>query len=681
MSTAWRTGALLERWADWLAPLLIVMVALPMRLANIGSYSGKGDEGIRAEQLLLMAAGFRPVKEVFASQGPLSLDIFYPFYMLLGKTLAGARLAVVLYSLLSILAVYATARLVGGRLGGWLAAAMLIASPTFLKNSRLALVEIPAILPAIVALGAALAYQRQADRRWLIVSALALALALAIKPMVIAVVPAVGLALLLGRRQEGVRGLLVDLALYAAVAGALLAVIVVWVGPSELYDQLVRYRVGSRAAEGWSLADNWDMLWSELQWDQPAFFGLAALGGLALVIWRPRAGWPLVLWAVLSFGLLLVYSPLGIKHAALQLPPTALLAGAGLGVLWQRLTTELPLSIAMPWGYRGPMVGCWRGPGGGASRGTRGEGPMPRAVAWGIAGLAALAGLAYLLAFPTVLTRDRLAMSVGDLGSDPPYRQESALIQALTGPDDFILVDDPYLAFLNGRKMPPWLVDTSIFRIRSGALSGADVVSQAQAHDTRLMLLLSDNLRQLKKLADWADEQFVVVKIDERSNRKDRALYLPADADLMTARAAVRQSVPHAVDADGVLADQVRVRSYALDDDSLRAGSSTNLTVEWEAVGPIDLDWRQVTFLRDRSGQIVDQTERSLGGGSGGTSTWAPGRWVFRTSGLTIPPKTPPGEYTLGVGLYDSKARRMATVSSGAGVGGEEIRLGTLQVR
>jgi hypothetical protein len=272
-------------------------------------------------------------------------------------------------------------------------------------------------------------------------------------------------------------------------------------------------------------------------------------------------------------------------------------------------------------------------------------------------------------------------MSVGDLGSDPPYRQESALIQALTGPDDFILVDDPYLAFLNGRKMPPWLVDTSIFRIRSGALSGADVVAQAQAHDTRLMLLLSDNLRQLKKFADWADEQFVVVKIDERSNRKDRALYLPADADLTTARAAVRQSVPHAVDVDGVLAGQVRVRSYALDDDSLRAGGSTSLTVEWEAVGPIDLDWRQVTFLRDRSGQIVDQTERSLGGGSGGTSTWAPGRWVFRTSGLTIPPKTPPGEYTLGVGLYDSKARRMATVSAGAGVGGEEIRLGMLQVR
>ena len=52
----------------WCQRNLIVAVALPMRLANIGSYSGKGDEGIRAEQLLLVAAGFRPVKDVFASQ-------------------------------------------------------------------------------------------------------------------------------------------------------------------------------------------------------------------------------------------------------------------------------------------------------------------------------------------------------------------------------------------------------------------------------------------------------------------------------------------------------------------------------------------------------------------------------------------------------------------------------------
>jgi hypothetical protein len=702
--------AALARWSSMLATLLIVAVALPMRLANIGSYSGKGDEGIRAEQLLLMAAGFRPVKEVFASQGPLSLDVFYPFYLALGQTLAGARLAVVVASLLAILATFWAGSLAGGRLGGWLAAALLIASPTFLKNSRLALVEIPAILPAIVALGAALAYQQRGERRWLVVSAIALALALAIKPMVVAVVPAVGLALLLRRSPTrggamncaptapaqvwaqfiapaaepippspehggvtsakpmfaprsgwGVGDLLRDLLLYAAVAGAILAVIVVWVGPSDLYDQLIRYRVGSREAEGWSLRDNWEMLWGELQWDQPAFFGLAGLGGIILSIVRPRVGLPLLTWGVLSFVLLLLYSPLGIKHAALQLPPTALLAGAGLGAVWQMVK---PSPRPSPTG-RGSIPG-------GTGRSV---------LRWGAAGAMGLAGLAYLAALPTVVVKDQQAMTVGDMGSDPPYRQESQLVQSLTGPNDFILVDDPYLAFLNGRKMPPWLVDTSYFRIRSGALSGADVVDHAERFDVRLMLLASDNLRQLKKFGDWADEQFVVVKIDERSNRKDRALYLAEDADLTAARAAVRAAVPGVVEVDGTLADQVRVRSYALEQDSVRSGGTVGLTVEWEALGPIPVDWRQVTFLRDRAGQIVDQSERSLGGGSGGTSTWTPGRWVFRSSGLSIPPKTPPGDYSLGVGLYDSKARKMAPVTAGAGAGGEEVRLGMIRVR
>jgi len=653
------TSPTVARWSDVLASLAIVAVALPMRLANIGSYSGKGDEGIRAEQLLLMAAGFRPVKEVFASQGPLSLDVFFPFYLLLGQTLAGARLAVVVASLLAILAVFWTGSIAGGRVGGWLAAALLIASPTFLKNSRLALVEIPATLPAILALGAALAYQRRGDRRWLVASAVGLALALAIKPMVVAVVPAVGLALLLRKARPA--ALVSDLFLYAAVAGLLLAAIVVWVGPAELYDQLIRYRVGSRDAEGWSLRDNWEMLWSELQWDQPAFFGLAGLGGMVLLATRPRMGLPLVTWAVLSFGLLLVYSPLGIKHAALQLPPTALLAGAGLGTLWQAWRAR-PLA-----NEHSPQPSP-KGRGG-------------RLVRWGLAALTGIIAAAYLAALPTVVVRDQQAMTVGDMGSDPPYRQESQLIQALTTSGDFILVDDPYLAFLNGRKMPPWLVDTSYFRIRSGALSGADVVEHAERFDVRLMLLASDNLRQLKKFADWADEQFVVVKIDERSNRKDRALYLAADADLGTARTAVRATVPGAVQVDATLADQVRVRSYALEQELVRAGGTVGLTVEWETVGPIALDWRQVTFLRDGSGQIVDQTERSLSGGSGGTSTWKPGRWVFRSSGLPIPAKAPPGEYTVGVGLYDSKARKLAPVTAGAGASGEEVRLGTIRVR
>jgi hypothetical protein len=643
------------RLFDLLGPLLIIAVGLPMRLVNVGSHTGKGDEGIRAEQLLLMAHGFRPVKEIFASQGPLSLDVFYPFFALAGGSLAGARLAVVVYSILCVLVVFWIGRLVGGRVGGVVAAALLLLSPTFLKNSRLALVEVPALLPATVALGAALSYQANGRRRWIVVAAVASAVALAIKPMIAPVVPAVLLALLLRapahrsadkRSSEAWRRAVADLLLFGSIAAGLLAVIVLLIGPLELYDQVVRYRLGSRQAEGWSLRENWAMLWGELRWEGLPLFGLAALAGPVLLSAKPRAGIPLVGWALASFVMLLFYSPLGEKHAALMPPPLAALAGAGLGVAWGLMTDAHPTIRA-----RAAFVAC-------------------------------AAGLVfYVWSLPTVLERDRLAMSEGDVGAVPPYSEESALIQALTGPADYILVDDPYLAFLNDRLVPPKLVDTSIFRIRSGSLTGADVVAEAERFDVGLMLLLSDNLREIKKFRDWADESFVVVKINERPNRKDRSLYLRHGADFDGARAALSRIPPGRTAVGAEIGSQMRLASFALESRSVRAGGTTNLTVEWEATAPIAVDWHPITFLRDAHGTLVDETERSLGGGSAGTSAWQPGRWVYRTSSLAVPRGTPPGDYTLGIGLYDSKARRMALVSAGPGTGTTEVPLTTLQVR
>ena len=640
MRVRWSAFGTPPVWRDVLAVALIVGAALPMRLANIGSYSGKADEGIRAEQLLLMAAGFRPVRDIFASQGPLSLDVFYPFFVLMGETLAGARLAAVVYSVLGLVAVYWLARLAGGQLAGWTAGALLLLSPTYLKNSRLALVEIPALLPATLAIGAALAYQRGGRLLWLITSAAALALALAIKPMMLPAVPAVALAVAL-RRGPRLR----DFFVYAAIVVAVLVVVVVGAGAHELYDQVVRYRLGSREAEGWSLAENWAMLWGELRLDQPALYVLSAVAGVVVTLACPRLGLPLVAWAIATFGLLLFYSPLGTKHAVLQLPPTAALAGAGLGWSWRLLSA----GRAVPWKL--VAVACF------------------------------VVLLGYLWTLPAVLAQDRQAMSEGDLGPEPPYREETALIHALTGPTEYILVDDPYLAFLTRRLMPPQLVDTSIFRIRSGSLAGADVVAEAERFDVRLMLLLTDNLRELRRFGEWADSKFVVVKISERPNRKDRGLYLRADADLATARDVLRGLVPnaHVIEAD--LDSQLRMRGFAIERADLRAGGSTNLTVEWEAIAPMAADWHPITFLRDRDGRLVNQAERSLGGGSGGTSTWRPGHWVFRTSSLTIPPRTAPGDYTLSMGLYDSRARRMASVTGGSDAGREEVSLTSIRVR
>src|SRR3954469_25073575 len=102
----------------WLGTLVLLALAIPSRVLNLEAFAGKFDEGIRGTQLMLMAVGYRPFREIFASQGPLSLDVFYPTYMLFGQTLGAARLAPALFSIVGVVAAAWTARHSGGLVAG-----------------------------------------------------------------------------------------------------------------------------------------------------------------------------------------------------------------------------------------------------------------------------------------------------------------------------------------------------------------------------------------------------------------------------------------------------------------------------------------------------------------------------------------------------------------------------------
>src|SRR3954466_13706059 len=139
----------------WLGTFVLLALAIPSRVLNLDAFAGKFDEGIRGTQLMLMAAGYRPFRDIFASQGPLSLDIFYPSYALFGQTLGAARLAPALFSVVGVIVAAWTARHAGGLMAGAVTGLLLLVSPIFLKNSRLALVEVPALVPALAAVGRA----------------------------------------------------------------------------------------------------------------------------------------------------------------------------------------------------------------------------------------------------------------------------------------------------------------------------------------------------------------------------------------------------------------------------------------------------------------------------------------------------------------------------------------------
>src|SRR3954464_8617427 len=93
-------------WLDIALCGLLVLAAGLARLPNLGLYTISFPEGIRAAQLQLMAAGYRPCVEIFCNQGPLLFYAIYPSYALLGGSLEAVRSGVVIFSLLGIAATY-----------------------------------------------------------------------------------------------------------------------------------------------------------------------------------------------------------------------------------------------------------------------------------------------------------------------------------------------------------------------------------------------------------------------------------------------------------------------------------------------------------------------------------------------------------------------------------------------
>src|SRR3954449_4506741 len=231
-------------WLDIVICGLLVLASGLARLPNLGLYTISFPEGIRAAQLQLMAAGYRPCVEIFCNQGPLLFYALYPTYVLFGGTLEAVRSGVVLFALLGIAATYWVGHLFGGRSGAVFSALLLALSPTYLKFSRLGLAEVPAEAPAILAVGAAIVFSRTGRDRCLIGAALLVAFSLLLKPVTLAVCVPVGLAVLLRpeRRWRNVAILTVVTALGIAIPTAL-------IGFSEILEQVVAFRLRSREAE------------------------------------------------------------------------------------------------------------------------------------------------------------------------------------------------------------------------------------------------------------------------------------------------------------------------------------------------------------------------------------------------------------------------------------------------
>jgi len=629
-------------WLDVVLCGLLVLATGLARLPNLDLYTISFPEGIRAAQLQLMAAGYRPCVEIFCNQGPLLFYALYPTYALFGGSLEAVRSGVVLFSLLGIAATYWVGHLFGGRTGAVVAALLVALSPTYLKFSRLALAEVPAEAPAILAVGAAIVFQRSGRDRWLLAAALLTAFSLLLKPVTLAVCGPVGLAVLLRakRRWRNVAVLVVVTALGIGIPTVL-------IGFSEIVEQVVAFRLRSRDAEGRGIGWNWGRIVEELSADRAGLFAFAVAGGIVMLARLRGAAVPLVAWLPASLLLLLVHTPLHGKHIVTLIPPAALLAATGLVLV----APAVPAVIA--------QVQHLMMLGGHAGRRGSGSGRTVWAPRVGVL-LVTLGLVLYLAYLPPVLARDADLMFDPDpLENDPPsywYPEVAATLRDVTEPSEMIVTDHPYLTFRADRLVPPPLVESSVTRVLAGSLMPDDFIAEATRYNARAVLLWADKITTMREVKSWVDKTYVPVRAYAADGEAIPTLYVPPDRAARAA-ATVATLTPRAV--DGEFEGGIRLRRFGVDHARLDPGGVSAVNVDLVAASKPSVSYRAVFQLRGEDGNdIWKSDELAIGGLGPGSASWPEGRTMSLGALIRIPRSARIGEYSLSMRLYDPRARR-----------------------
>ena len=639
-----RSGAQSSRipWLDLALCGLLVLAAGLARLPNLDLYTISFPEGIRAAQLQLMAAGYQPCVEIFCNQGPLLFYAIYPSYALLGGSLEAVRSGIVIFSLIGIAATYWVGHLLGGRTGAVIGALLVALSPTYLKFSRLAVAEVPAEAPAILAVGAAIVFQRTGRDRWLLAAALLTALSLLLKPVTLAVCAPVGLAILL-RSERRLRNVVMLIAVTALGIG----IPTLLIGFSEILEQVVAFRLRSRSAEGRGIGWNWGRIVEELSADRAGLFAFAIAGGIVMLARLRSAALPLVSWLPASLLLLLVHTPLHGKHIVTLIPPAALLAATG-AVLVAPAAASV-LAQLQHLATRGLNAG---------RSGSRSGRPMwaPRiGVALVAAGL-----LAYLWYLPPVLVRDAdLLFDPDPLENDPPaywYPEVAATLRKVTDRHEMVVTDHPYLTFRADRLVPPPLVESSVTRVLAGSLTPDDFVAEATRYDAQAILLWADKITTMREVKNWVDKTYVAVRAYAADGEAIPTLYVQPER---AARAAMTLAAltPQNVDAD--FEGGVRVQRFGVDHRRLDPGGVSAVNVELLATTRLPVSYRAVFQLRGDDGvDVWKSDELAIGGLGPGSASWSEGRTMSLGALIRIPRTAKLGEYSLSMRLYDPRARR-----------------------
>jgi hypothetical protein len=267
----------------------------------------------------------------------------------------------------------------------------------------------------------------------------------------------------------------VDLVLYGAISTVLCVLVIVVLGPAQVWDNLGAYRAGAGHQLGADWLANLRLTLNVMAQDQRGLYVLAA-AGLILGAWRqPALTAALIGWAMAILALFASYGDLADKHIVYLVPPVALLAALGVGIVADVLVRNIVANPVRSWGEVAATV------------------------------VGGLGLLAYVLYLPAVYRADvYLIREAPKVAAERRGRSAdleiAEIIRSHTPEDGWVLADNPNAAFTARRLVIPYLVDTSGTRIDAGSLTARLALSQIDQYRPNVIVTWPHRLAKLGEL-------------------------------------------------------------------------------------------------------------------------------------------------------------------------------------
>lgn len=127
--------------------------------------------------------------------------------------------------------------------------------------------------------------------------------------------------------------------------------------------------------------------------------------------------------------------------------------------------------------------------------------------------------------------------------------------------------------------------------------------------------------------------------------------------------------------------DQIALLGYDLSDKEIQAGEKIELSLYWQALRQLDIDYQVFVHILDASGNLVAQSDK-LNPGEFPTRRWPMDKYVPDSHILVMPDDLPPGEYKVMTGLWvQSDGWRLPVFDENGQEIGDRAEIATLRIR